>query len=133
MKFPLYHIIREVLRSFFSRSSTIELHSEEGYEFFPQNYHGRLLVDAELCVGCGICERICPARALELERYINENEQRAYTLHYDFSQCAFCGLCVDNCPHSAITFKNAFVRAIASKEEAQIELTRGVYKPRKKD
>lgn len=129
----IHHLVKEIMRTFFTLPTTIDLPSSEVSQHFHENYRGRLEGDSEHCVGCAICVRICPIDALTMEHTQNENSQRSYRLHYDFSRCAYCGLCVDSCPHNAIHFVNHYVHALTNKDEAQIILTQGTYPQKKKE
>ena len=50
-------------------------------------------VDQSLCVGCGICEEVCPFDAIEV---------RGMTLVVDEEACMGCGVCVDKCEMGAL-------------------------------
>lgn len=50
-------------------------------------------IDEERCTLCGLCETICPTRAITLG-------QRP---RVDVERCSGCGVCVEQCPNAAIT------------------------------
>ena len=126
MKEPSSHILKEILRTFFSPATTIQFSGEDDNSFY-ENYRGKLTCHAELCIGCGSCMRTCPIGALHLKRFeIDGLEQ--YELYHDLSQCAYCALCEDACPTSAIFFENQFVNPVMKKEDAIQLLTKGSYK-----
>jgi len=54
-------------------------------------------VDEELCIGCGLCESLCPYRAISM---INVNPQKIISQTMDV-QCQGCGICVASCPVGA--------------------------------
>ena len=54
-----------------------------------------LRLDDAKCVGCGMCEVVCPHRIFALR------EKRAVI--GDFDACMECGACARNCPADAIT------------------------------
>ncbi|HEY9765907.1 MAG TPA: mercury methylation ferredoxin HgcB [Chroococcales cyanobacterium] len=55
-----------------------------------------LLLNPELCVGCGMCLEVCPHGVLACEG-------KASILEAD--RCMECGACARNCPAKAITVK----------------------------
>ena len=52
----------------------------------------------EKCIFCQICERVCPAEAIKINK-----EKKVYEM--DNGKCVFCGTCEENCPTKAIHFK----------------------------
>jgi len=55
-------------------------------------------VDAELCMGCGLCEEVCSFGAVVLE----EVEGKGYRAKNIQASCKGCGLCAASCPRKAI-------------------------------
>ena len=51
-------------------------------------------IDDHICVGCGVCIKVCPADAITGER------KEAHQL--DMEACVKCGACVERCPFHAI-------------------------------
>ncbi|HDP94816.1 MAG TPA: 4Fe-4S dicluster domain-containing protein [Candidatus Aminicenantes bacterium] len=49
-----------------------------------------------LCVGCGVCELVCPVNAVRVE-FTRKGE---YVAAVDSLQCTDCGVCVKYCPHA---------------------------------
>lgn len=54
-------------------------------------------VDEEICVGCGLCETLCPYGAISM---VNVNPKKIISLTTDV-QCQGCGICVASCPIGA--------------------------------
>ena len=51
-------------------------------------------ISAELCKGCGICLRKCPAQCITGE------PKKPHVI--DQSKCTRCGQCLENCPFTAV-------------------------------
>ncbi|MGD9326408.1 MAG: FAD-dependent oxidoreductase, partial [Desulfobacterales bacterium] len=68
-------------------------------------------VDAEGCIGCGLCVEVCPFGALELE----EVEGKGFRAKNIPASCKGCGLCASSCPQKAIDmlhFKDDQIMAV---------------------
>ena len=51
------------------------------------------VVDAEKCVGCGVCVPACPVEAIGMNDVAEINSQK----------CTGCGRCVTECPQDALS------------------------------
>lgn len=63
-----------------------------------------LTLDDDRCVGCGICEAICPKEAPKLSPPVTRDGRLVQKPRVDFEadKCVFCGECVDLCPTNAL-------------------------------
>ncbi|MHC1589330.1 MAG: NADH-quinone oxidoreductase subunit D [Candidatus Hecatellaceae archaeon] len=66
-----------------------------------EGFRGRHVLDMEKCVGCGLCEKICPNLAITMVERGEADEKRSYP-QVDYGKCCFCGLCEDICPREAL-------------------------------
>ena len=68
----------------------------------------------ELCIGCRMCENICPSRVIKVVPAAKRDspvtgKKRAYSDDFtlNLQACIFCELCVQVCPEDAITMCRA--------------------------
>ena len=55
-------------------------------------------VDTDTCIGCGICESLCPYAAIRMKKV--GKRKKAETIS---ASCKGCGICASHCPTLAIT------------------------------
>lgn len=58
-------------------------------------------VDTDKCTGCGLCESICPYKAIQVEK--TESGRQAKVIA---ASCKGCGCCGASCPQKAITMNH---------------------------
>ena len=73
----------------------------------PPGFRGKVVMNADLCIGCGLCVRDCPAFALYLTRLGGKD----FRIEYDPARCAYCGQCALSCRRGAIFLTNDFYGA----------------------
>jgi len=91
----------------------------------PPSYRGRpvLVMEAdgeERCVACGLCARVCPSLAIEVQASETEKEKERYPVKFEINmlRCIFCGFCEEVCPEEAIVMSKDYELAFTSREEA---------------
>lgn len=89
-------ILNEVIAHLNKKPATV-LYPFERIEL-PDQYRGKIIQDGDLCNGCGLCEKDCPAFALE----IIEVGEKTYTAKIDLERCIFCAQCVESCVKKAL-------------------------------
>lgn len=120
----ILYLLPELWRTLFKKRITV------GYPFapleLPEYFRGKVSIDPELCRGCGLCIRDCPASALELER---DGDRFRLIVHHD--RCAYCGQCEHSCHFGAIELKAEFETATPKREQL-VQVMVDKERPRKK-
>lgn len=64
-----------------------------------------LSLDKKRCVGCNICQIVCPREAIEIIKpsKIEGEKLKQPTITIDENKCQFCGICNAICPFGALT------------------------------
>lgn len=70
-------------------------------------FHQVLKLDYTKCIGCGICESICPEEAVKHVPATAKDGRLVKKPLVDFepTQCTFCGECIVLCPTNALKLK----------------------------
>ncbi len=90
----------------------------------PPSFRGRpVLVEeqgVERCVACGLCARVCPALAIEVQASETELEKERYPVRFEINmlRCIFCGFCEEACPEEAIVMSDEYELVFRNPEDA---------------
>ncbi len=91
----------------------------------PPSYRGRPVLvleetGEERCVACGLCSRVCPALAIEVQAAETDREKERYPEKFEINmlRCIFCGLCEEVCPEEAIVMSKDYELAFTNREDA---------------
>jgi hydrogenase-4 component H len=107
----IVYLLPDLVRTLFTRCSTVR------YPFgpleLPPYFRGRVVIDAELCRGCGACIRDCPSTGLRLRR---DGRGGFRLIHYP-DRCANCGQCEVSCPTGALRLVDGYVAPTHTREE----------------
>lgn len=94
------------LRALFTRKVTIRYPEEKtpvSPRFRALHALRRYPNGEERCIGCKLCEAVCPALAITIDTHEREDGTRRTTRYdIDFYKCIYCGFCEEACPVDAI-------------------------------
>ena len=109
---------RQMFKPKFTRQYPEEIWEPTG------SYRGRPVLvddqDGERCVACGLCSRVCPALAIEVQAAETEKSKERYPVKFEINmlRCIFCGFCEEVCPEEAIVMSKDIELIFTSQEQA---------------
>lgn len=68
---------------------------------FYANTRGRIVIDSDPCVYCGLCQRKCPTGAIAVKF-----QDKIWTI--DAFSCITCGYCVEICPKKCLHMEGQY-------------------------
>jgi NADH-quinone oxidoreductase subunit I len=97
---------------------------------YPDRFRGVLALTydpqtgEENCIGCRLCEFICPPQVIKVEmlKATGRNYAKLFTL--ELYACEFCELCVQVCPTDAIIMLRTFDLATSDRRELFLDKDR---------
>ena len=107
-------MIEFVLRSLFKKPATVKYPYEKMP--MPAKFRGKLKFAPEKCIGCLLCVKDCPAKAIK----INKVGDKKYEAEIDLGKCVYCGQCVDSCPKKALEITPEFELAQISRNKLKL-------------
>jgi NADH-quinone oxidoreductase subunit I len=90
----------------------------------PASFRGRPVLvhenGIERCVACGLCSRVCPALAIDVQAAETGLEKERYPERFEINmtRCIFCGFCEEVCPEEAIIMSNEYELVFSSQAES---------------
>lgn len=116
--------LREMFKPKFTRQYPEERWEPEG------SYRGRpVLVNedsGERCVACGLCSRVCPALAIEVQAGETDKDKERFPSKFEINmlRCIYCGFCEEVCPEEAIVMSKDYELVFQSQSEAIMDKER---------
>lgn len=90
----------------------------------PASFRGRPVLvtenGVERCVACGLCARVCPALAIEVQGDETSLEKERYPVRFEINmlRCIFCGFCEEACPEEAIIMSDEYELSFTDPKDA---------------
>ena len=98
-------IIKNILR----RPATIKYPFGPRREFYT-NTRGKITMDINKCIFCGLCQKKCPTGAITVTR-----EEKKWQI--DRMKCITCGYCTESCPKKCISMESEYQEPVIDKKE----------------
>ena len=116
------------LRNLFRKPVTV--HYPDVQRPYPDRFRGILALaydketGEEACIGCRLCEYVCPPQVIKVEMLKKEKRNFAKTFTLELYACEFCELCVQVCPTDAIVMMKSFDMATTDRREMLLDKDR---------
>jgi NADH-quinone oxidoreductase subunit I len=120
--------MRMTLRNLFRKPVTV--HYPTKTRVYPNRYRGLLALvyekdtGEEACIGCRLCEFVCPPAVIKVEIQKGEKRNYAKTFTLELYACEFCELCVQVCPTDAIVMMKSFDMPTTDRREMLLDKDR---------
>ena len=108
----------------------VTVHYPDVKRVYPDRFRGVLALTydketaEENCIGCRLCEYICPPQVIKVEMLKAEKRNFAKTFTLELYACEFCELCVQVCPTDAIIMMKSFDLATSDRRELLLDKDR---------
>ena len=115
------------LKNLFRKPVTV--HYPDAVRPYPDRLRGILALiydktGEEACIGCRLCEYVCPPQVIKVEMLKGEKRNYAKTFTLELYACEFCELCVQVCPTDAIIMLKTFDLATSDRREMLLDKDR---------
>lgn len=91
--------ITVAIKNLFSKPSTRKYPSYKRKDFVGQR--GKISIDIDNCIYCGMCSRKCPVGAITVSR-----NERTWSINR--FRCVNCSYCVESCPKKCLVCETTY-------------------------
>src|SRR5687768_17151543 len=108
----------------------VTVHYPNRPRVYPDRFRGLLALTyhpetgEENCIGCRLCEFVCPPQVIQVEMLKGEKRNYAKTFSLELYACEFCELCVQVCPTDAIVMMKSFDMSTTDRREMLLDKDR---------
>ena len=108
----------------------VTVHYPDVQRAYPDRFRGVLALTydkqtgEENCIGCRLCEYVCPPQVIKVEMLKGEKRNYAKTFTLELYACEFCEMCVQVCPTDAIIQMRSFDLATSDRREMLLDKDR---------
>jgi len=106
----LFTMTKIVTKNLLSGPATL-MYPKKKRSFTPIT-RGRVEVDIDKCIFCGMCSRRCPTYAIKVTKNCKEWQ-------IDRLKCCTCNLCVEICPVKCLSMENQYSPALTQAEKPE--------------
>jgi len=106
---PFFRMTKTILKSLFRKPSTVK-YPFGGPRVYHANTRGKVLIEVQNCIFCGICQRKCPTTAITVAK-----ADKKWTINR--LRCISCGACVDVCPKKCLKLDTQYTPVQTDKLE----------------
>ena len=110
-KFPLIGIISGMISvASHGLRKPVTVQYPEQKPYIPERFRFRISLKLDDCVGCTLCEQVCPNGSIKMESLNRENPRNKRKIYPDvnFGTCTVCRNCEEICPTTAIYLTHEF-------------------------
>lgn len=100
-----------VAKHLFQKPATVEYPEIKPY--IAERFKFRIFLSLDDCVGCTLCEQVCPNLTIHMQPVDRENPRNKRKIYPDvnFGTCTVCRNCEEICPTDAIYLTHEFETA----------------------
>ena len=109
-------MLPQAVKHMFQKPATVSYPASREDVF--TDLRGKLAFEPHKCVGCTLCMRDCPAKAIEIIK-VGDKQFKAVV---QLDKCIFCGQCVMSCNKDALHMTTEFELAGLNREDMKVDI-----------